>query len=260
MISQELHNIFTEALKDKEYKGKPALSFVVEYDKTADSGKVSIDKLETANAGLQTERDSLKEKYKTAANERDTLKTDNEKLSKNQKTDKDKTVVEKGMSEEKEAEFNSLKESVRLLTEGMAKTQKTLETERIAKGETDFISAKTSLESELIRELAGVKIKDKGSVDAALGIVDRNGHAKINKEDDGVLKRFITTKAENGDTTTASVKELASYLAKAYPKLVDSSGKSGTGEDHQRETDQTGKGNSITKDHTRDLMNAEANL
>lgn len=178
---------------------------------------------------------------------------------KNQKTDKDKKIGEKGMTPEVEAEFNSMKEQVKKTNETITNLTETLSKERKEKDQTKYQSEVTTLESEIIKELANQKITEKSCVNSALGLIDRMGLAKINKEDDGSLKRFITTHAEDGAVTSSDLEGLASYVAKTNPRLVNPSGKVGTGENHGRESDNTG-GGKIVKNHSEALQSFEAGL
>jgi len=227
-MPKELYDLLKTSLKDADKYNDESLFKVVtdHYSK--------MEKAETDKGEVIKKRDKIKEDKKELETKLEeingaieTLKADNEKLTKNQKTDKDKKVIDEGISEEWLAKFNAINETLESVKTSL-ETERTEKQKALEKAkETGLSTAKTNLQSELVKSLAKYKITGE-KCDDAIAIIDRLGLAKV-EENEGKYKRSFIVHKETGPVDLKDAEGVAKLISETREYLVDSSGNGGTG-------------------------------
>ena len=241
-MPHDLHELLKEACGDRKYKENDLIKLIVTTYDESEKLTESVTKLETANSEISKEREELKEKVKTIITEKDTaVKSLTEKDTIIQKLkegelseDERKKLLEikqnNGMTEDVKAQFNTLGEQVKILSEQIISTEaarkQAEESAKEAKLASRVVEAKTTLATELEK----VDIRGENARLALLDLENSSLFKVENKEDGGYETKFYTNNAEKKFTATAE--ELAIFYAEKYQNLVSSSGNVGSGLNH----------------------------
>jgi len=234
-MPKKLLDILTEKLGDSKFgdDDKGIVSIMVNTYNDAE-------KLETDNKAIIAERDDYKGKYKTSRDEAEEANTnvtnltkENETLKENQKSDKDKKIIKSGLSEEMQAEFNTMKKTNDENQLKIKELETTNANKEIETKKTNLNLAEVKLYSDISKALDDAGIKKAENQSLIKGVIKTEEMAKLTlDEETGVYNRSFKY-TENGSVFSfKDTKELAEHMQKTYAHLVDGSGKTGPGASH----------------------------
>ena len=264
-MTTALHKAFKEALGDTKHDGKVLIDLVDIYFK----GNEAMEKVQTANDDISKERDELKTKLKTANEEKEKTEKDLkenkktlevkeaeiEKLKTDQLTPEEKkeflALKEKGVSE---ANYNRIVEDMKELKGKFEASEQKAKDAEEAKTKADRAKLETDQENRIIKALGTAKITKSDNADAAMFLAKKAGLYKIEHKEDGTATESYFTKNDQGGELAATLDEMCAYIAGKYENLVDSSGNSGSGHDHNT----TGKTNNSKSTETLQDLQSQA--
>jgi len=259
-----LHKVLKESLVDKTYDEKPVLDFISEIYAQYEAA----DKIKKANEDHIKEREELKTKnkeYKEIVDKKDKelkdMGSEIEKLKTSQLSDEERKqwieTKKKGMTSDAEAEFNRLKATVEELNaEIKTEAQKRIDAEKRSK-ESTYAGKRTELETKIYKALSDKGING-SDADMAIAVIEKQGLFKLDETETGFAEKFFV-KGDKGEPLSASISELADYMATKHENLVKSSGNRGSGINHSSAPNnsipQSGFGNLMaTRNTARQLM------
>jgi hypothetical protein len=233
-MERELKEILDEALNGKNYQVDGEEKPLVEIVEGAFDKADAAEKIQSANKDLTAQRESWKEQERELKKAIEDSKGEIERLQKGSLSDEDRKRLEEykrsGMTPEVEAKYNTLSEQLQKMTEEQNNLQKTLEEKERKAREAELQGRSQSLKGELRDALSKVGINSSASV--AINHILAEGMAKVENGDDG-FKTVYTIKKDGKPYAAKSAAEIAEHFARENEQLVDSSGRSGTGENHE---------------------------
>lgn len=207
-----------DLLKDLKHGEKSIVDIIREVDDKADA----VVKVQEANKNLSTVRDALDAENKKLKLEAEQSKGKIETLTADLSKSGEKVPA---VIEAKINKLSSDYEAMKTLLEAEQKKSSQKEKEAV---ESNIASRQMKTENDLLQALGGVGIKDQKNIQLAMALVKSGGYVKVTANDKGAIEELLTI-PKNGKPETATVSDIAAFLAKEYEGLVSPSGNQGPG-------------------------------